>query len=65
MGRKFLDSRSARLDEAAHAADGHSESAWKAMTAIEADEADRWNDIEEHLLRAQDHDVKHWKFFAK
>ena len=66
MGRRFVPFRMTRRNDAAQAeADGHSEVAWKAMTAIEADESDRWNDIEEHWLRVQDHDAKRWKYFAK
>lgn len=66
MGRRFVPLQSTRRDDAAHLSpDGYSEVAWKAMTSLENDDSDRWNDIEEHLLRAQDHDAKRWKYFAK
>lgn len=66
MGRRAAPSRNERRNDAAHAGiENHSEDTWKAMTDVEADDSDRWNDVEEHLLRNQDHDVKRWKYFAK
>lgn len=66
MGRRVAPSRDARRNGDAHAGlESHSEAAWKAMTAIEADESDRWNHVEEHLLHVHDHDAKRWKYLAK
>ena len=66
MGRRAAPSRDARHDDDAHAGpESKSEAAWKAMTAINADDSDRWNEIEEHLLRSHDQDAKRWKYFAK
>ncbi len=66
MGRRDAPSRNARRNDAAHTGlESHSEAAWKAMTAIEVDESDRWTAVEEHLLRSHDQDAKRWKYFAK
>lgn len=64
MGRQFHPSHDNRRHDADRM-DGHSEQAWKAMTATDADELDRWTDIEEHLLRVHENDPKRWKYFAK
>ncbi len=45
-----------------------SERGWHALAAPESDEADRWSEVEEHLLKAgQDHDhsLRRWKYFSK
>ena len=66
MGRRAAPSRNDRHNDASHAGlESHSEAAWKAMTAIEGDDSDRWNYVEEHLLRSHDQDAKRWKYFAK
>lgn len=64
MGRQWNPSRLNRPD-AAPRHDRPSEETWKAMTALDSDELDRWTDIEEHLLRAHENDPKRWKYFAK
>lgn len=61
--RRAASSRDDRRNETPGLPESKSDAAWKAMTAIEADEADRWTEVEEHLV--QPHDGKRWKYFSK
>ncbi|MBI5200705.1 MAG: hypothetical protein HY925_03880 [Elusimicrobia bacterium] len=66
MGRRAAPSNNGRRNDDAQTGLGsHSEAAWKAMTSVEADDSDRWNAVEEHLVRSNDQDAKRWKYFGK
>lgn len=62
--RKAASSRDTRRAEGTGLSESRSDAAWKAMTDVDADESDRWNDIEEHLFTERQ-DPKRWKYFAK
>lgn len=60
MGRRLTPARKPVVPQESRA-----DAAWKAMTSVEADESDRWNDIEENLHRSHSNDPKRWKYFGK